>query len=231
MTPRDSVCHDILPLPTLSRLPWYLAYIDRLHSNGVEFVSSTAISRQINVDASQIAKDLSYLGIKGKTRIGYEVKALASRLGEFLGFRESHNAIMAGVGSLGSALIADGGLQRFGLRIVAGIDTDAAVAGSCRSGVNVYFPEQLADLVSDFHAEIGILAVPVQHAQAVADRMVEAGIRALWNFTPCRIVSREDVVVQDTSIYAHLAVIYHRLKMAEHRCDADKDNAVEGAAL
>lgn len=214
MTHPSPIHHEMLPQPTLSRLPWYLAYIDRLHSNGVEFVSSTAISRQINVDASQIAKDLSYLGIKGKTRIGYEVKALASRLGEFLGFRESHNAIMAGVGSLGSALIADGGLQRFGLRIVAGIDTDPAIAGSRRAGVHVYSPEQLADLVSDFHAEIGIIAVPVENAQAVADRMVEAGIRALWNFTPCRIVSRDDIVVQDTSIYAHLAVMYHRLKLS-----------------
>ena len=214
MTPQNPIRHDPLPQPTLSRLPWYLAYIDRLHSNGVEFVSSTAISRQINVDASQIAKDLSYLGIKGKTRIGYEVKALASRLGEFLGFRESHNAIMAGVGSLGSALIADGGLQRFGLRIVAGIDTDPSVAGNQRAGINVYFPEQLADLVSDFHAEIGILAVPVEHAQAVADQMVAAGIRELWNFTPCRIVSRDDIVVQDTSIYAHLAVMYHKLKIS-----------------
>ena len=77
---------DFPPEPTLRRLPWYLAYVNLLSQRGVEYVSSTAIARSINVDASQIAKDLSVLGIRGKTRIGYEVAALEKALEEFLGF-------------------------------------------------------------------------------------------------------------------------------------------------
>ena len=84
--------HIILPEPSLRRLPWYLAYIEILKAQGVEFVSSTQISRALNVDASQIAKDLSFLSLKGKTRIGYEVEALYDTLSEFLGFRTSHKA-------------------------------------------------------------------------------------------------------------------------------------------
>ncbi len=101
---------DFIPEPALRRLPWYLAYVTLLRKRDVEYVSSTQISRDLNVDASQIAKDLSFLNIKGKTRIGYEVASLEAELEDFLGFRRSHNALIVGVGSLGGALIQDSGL-------------------------------------------------------------------------------------------------------------------------
>ena len=94
-----------LPEPTLRRLPWYLAYVNMLRSQHIEYVSSTQISKKLNVDASQISKDLSFLNIKGKTRIGYQVEHLANELSVFLDFYKSHSAFMIGVGSLGSALI------------------------------------------------------------------------------------------------------------------------------
>ena len=93
----------LLPEPTLRRLPWYLAYVNMLRTQKIEYVSSTQISRKINVDASQIAKDLSFLNIKGKTRIGYQVETLATELSNFLGFHNDHTAFMIGAGSLGSA--------------------------------------------------------------------------------------------------------------------------------
>ena len=82
----------LLPEPTLRRLPWYLAYVQLLDNQHVEYVSSTQIAKEINVDASQIAKDLSFLNIKGKTRIGYEVKELTKELTDFLGFKHKHTA-------------------------------------------------------------------------------------------------------------------------------------------
>ena len=85
MEPKN-VAKIILPEPTLRRLPWYLAYVRLLKSQRVEYVSSTQIAKEINVDASQIAKDLSFLNIKGKTRIGYEVDTLVGELADFLGF-------------------------------------------------------------------------------------------------------------------------------------------------
>lgn len=113
-----------LPEPTLRRLPWYLAYVNMLRSQHIEYVSSTQISKKLNVDASQISKDLSFLNIKGKTRIGYQVEHLANELSVFLDFYKSHSAFMVGVGSLGSALIQDSGLMQYGLHIVAGFDVD-----------------------------------------------------------------------------------------------------------
>ncbi len=202
---------DLLPEPTLRRLPWYLAYLSTLRNASEEYISTTRIAEALDVDPSQIAKDLSFLGIRGKTRIGYQVDALESALRDYLGFDRRHNAIMMGAGSLGGALIADSGLQRYGLNIVAGIDINPAIAGTTINGVRIFLPEQTDSLVADLGIQIGIIAVPVDSAQAAADALAQAGIKAIWNFTPSRIRVPEGVVIANTSIYSHLAVMYNRL--------------------
>lgn len=207
----DPTARPLPSEPTLRRLPWYLAYLSLLRSRGVEHVSSTAIAKEINVDASQIAKDLSVLRIKGKTRIGYEVSALESAIKDFLGFTAIHRAVMMGVGSLGAALIADRGLQRFGLDIVAGFDIDPSIVGNVIKGVPVFDISELRERRNAYNAEIGIIAVPVEQAQSAADLLVETGVHALWNFTPFRIKVKPGIVIENTSIYANLAVMYSRL--------------------
>ncbi|MDE6642917.1 MAG: redox-sensing transcriptional repressor Rex [Muribaculaceae bacterium] len=208
----------VIPEPALRRLPWYLAYVSLLRQKGVEYVSSTQISRDLSVDSSQIAKDLSFLNIKGKTRIGYEVASLEQVLQNFLGFRLSHNALIVGVGSLGGALIQDSGLEQFGLNIVAGFDVNPQIIGRTICGIPVFDVKELELRRRQFAAEIGIITVPVQAAQEVADKFVAAGVKALWNFTPFRIkVDEEQIVVQNTSIYAHLAVMYNRLNLSKIR--------------
>ncbi len=205
--------HDIIPEPALRRLPWYLAYVSMLREQKVEFVSSTQISRELKVDASQIAKDLSFLNIKGKTRIGYEVASLEKELEDFLGFRRGHNALIVGVGSLGAALIQDTGLSRYGLNIVAGFDVNPNIIGRTLCGIPVFDVKELALRRRQFSADIGIVTVPVEKAQEVADSLVDAGVKALWNYTPYRIRVADNIVVQNTSIYAHLAVMYNRLNL------------------
>ncbi|MCM1077071.1 MAG: redox-sensing transcriptional repressor Rex [Bacteroides sp.] len=200
-----------VPEPAIRRLPWYLACVSRLRAEGVEYVSSTAISKQLNVDASQIAKDLSYLNIKGKTRIGYEVRELEQGLLDFLGFHRGHNAVMMGVGSLGAALMADTGLSRYGLNIVAGFDVNPAVVGSVSAGKPVYHISEIGHRLKELDAEIAVIAVPVESAAEVAQMCVDAGIKALWNFTPFHIKTTPAVAIQNTSIYAHLAVMYNRM--------------------
>lgn len=201
----------MLPEPTLYRLPSYLAYVNILSSQGVEYVSSTQISKAINIDASQIAKDLSFLNLRGKTRIGYEVELLAKELADFLGFKRRHNAVIMGVGSLGSALLQDSGLSQYGLNIVAGFDVNPEIAGKSIGGVNVYHVNELPGLKDALNVNIGILAVPVANAQEAADILVDNGFGAIWNFTPWNITAPENVVIQNTSIYAHLAVMYNRI--------------------
>ena len=207
-----SMCKAMPPEPTLRRLPWYLAYVSTLRSRNIEHVSSTQISRDLNVDASQIVKDLSFLSIKGKTRIGYNVADMENSLVDFLGFKRCHRAVIVGVGSLGAALLADTGLSRYGLNIVAAFDTCEGLIGTEKSGVRIHDVSLMDRVCRECEAEIGIITVPADMAQPTADRLVGAGIKALWNFTPFRLLApAPGIVIQNISIYAHLAVMYNRL--------------------
>ncbi|MBR2084868.1 MAG: redox-sensing transcriptional repressor Rex [Muribaculaceae bacterium] len=204
----------ILPEPTIRRLPWYLSYVRMLDNLHVEYVSSTQISKELNVQSSQIAKDLSFLNIRGKTRIGYEVHRLACELEDFLGFNHQHDAVVIGTGSLGTALMQDRGLEHYGLNIVAGFDVRSEVIGQSVGGVPVYAIDELAAWQREHGVSIAILTVPVERAQETADLAIASGMTALWNFTPYRIRVPEDVVIANTSIYAHLAIIYNRMGMS-----------------
>ena len=203
---------EILPEPTLRRLPWYLAYVKMLDSKHEEYVSSTQIAKRLNVDASQIAKDLSFLNIKGKTRMGYEVHPLAKALNEFWGFKHRHNAFLVGAGSLGSALMRDLGLLQYGLNIVAGFDINPSKIGANVGDTPIYVIAQFGKLQRETGVSIAIVAVPFENAQEVADTLVKSNIKAIWNFTPYRIKVPRGVVLQNTSIYADLALMYNRLE-------------------
>ena len=201
----------ILPEPTIRRLPWYLSYVRMLNNLHVEYVSSTQISEELNVQSSQIAKDLSFLNIRGKTRIGYEVSSLVSELEDFLGFNRHHDAVVIGTGSLGTALMQDHGLENYGLHIVAGFDVREEVIGTRIGGLPVYDINQLAEWQKEHNVSIAILTVPVERAQETASLAISSGMTALWNFTPYRIKAPGDVIIANTSIYAHLAIIYNRM--------------------
>lgn len=200
-----------VPEPTLRRLPWYLAYAQLILKKGESFLSSTQIAKNIAVDASMVAKDLSYVNIAGRTRVGYDVKELVDVLEAFLGFTDSHNAFIFGVGNLGGALMHDNGLAQFGLEIVAGFDVKYELSGTSINHIPIHHLDRFVELQKQTGINIGILTVPVDKAQSVAESMVAGGIQAIWNFTPYRIRVPENVVVQNTSIYAHLAVMFNRL--------------------
>ncbi|MBQ8674464.1 MAG: redox-sensing transcriptional repressor Rex [Bacteroides sp.] len=200
-----------VPEPTLRRLPWYLSNVKLLRQKGERFVSSTQISKEINIDASQIAKDLSYVNITGRTRVGYEVDTLIAVLEDFLGFTNLHKAFLFGVGSLGGALLHDSGLNHFGLEIVAAFDVNPSLVGTTLNGIPIFHTDEFEQKMSEYGVNIGVLTVPIEIAQQITDKMVAGGIKAVWNFTPFRIRVPEHIVVQNTSLYAHLAVMFNRL--------------------
>lgn len=210
LVPQSTISFNV-PEPTLRRLPWYLAYAQLVQKDGGQYLSSTQIAANIAVDSSMVAKDLSYVNISGRTRVGYEVGELVRVLERFLGFTNAHKAFLFGVGRLGGALLHDNGLQQFGLEIVAGFDVKYELAGSTINRIPIHHLNRFTELREQTGIDIGILTVPVERAQQVCDLMVEGGIKAVWNFTPYRIRVPENVVVQNTSIYAHLAVMFNRL--------------------
>jgi len=205
-----------VPEPTLRRLPWYLSNVKLLKQKGEQYVSSTQISKEINVDASQIAKDLSYVNISGRTRVGYEVDALIEVLEDFLGFTDMHKAFLFGVGSLGGALLRDSGLKHFGLEIVAAFDVNPNLIGTHINGIPIFHSSEFVKKMKEYDVHIGVLTVPIEIAQQITDTMIAGGIKAVWNFTPFRIRVPENIVVQNTSLYAHSAVMFNRLNFNEH---------------
>ena len=206
---------DKVPEPTLRRLPWYLSNIKLMKDKGEQYVSSTQISKEINIDASQIAKDLSYVNISGRTRVGYNIDALIEVLESFLGFTNMYKAFLFGVGSLGAALLRDSGLHHFGLEIVAAFDVNPELVGKDLNGIPIYHSDDFEAKMKEYDVNIGVLTVPINIAQEITDKMVDGGIKAVWNFTPFRIRVPENIVVQNTSLYAHLAVMFNRLNFNE----------------
>ena len=206
---------DKVPEPTLRRLPWYLSNIKLMKEKGEQYVSSTQISKEINIDASQIAKDLSYVNISGRTRVGYNMDALIEVLESFLGFTNMHKAFLFGVGSLGAALLRDSGLHHFGLEIVAAFDVNPELVGKDLNGIPIFHSDDFEAKMKEYDVNIGVLTVPINIAQEITDKMVDGGIKAVWNFTPFRIRVPENIVVQNTSLYAHLAVMFNRLNFNE----------------
>ena len=206
---------DKVPEPTLRRLPWYLSNIKLMKEKGEQYVSSTQISKEINIDASQIAKDLSYVNISGRTRVGYNIDALIEVLESFLGFTNMHKAFVFGVGSLGAALLRDSGLHHFGLEIVAAFDVNPELVGKDLNGIPIFHSDDFEAKMKEYDVNIGVLTVPINIAQEITNKMVDGGIKAVWNFTPFRIRVPENIVVQNTSLYAHLAVMFNRLNFNE----------------
>ena len=205
-----------VPEPTLRRLPWYLAFVKLMKGKGETFISSTQIAKEINVDPSQVAKDVSFVNISGKTRVGYDINALVDVLEDFLGFTSQHMSFLFGVGSLGASLLHDTGLSQYGLEIVAGFDVREDLDGNMINGIPVFHMDDFPAKQKEYGATIGVITVPVEKAQEVTDRIIEGGIKALWNFTPFRIRVPEHIVVQNTSMYAHLAVMFNRLNSMNH---------------
>lgn len=209
--PESPPLHPKIPEPALRRLPWYLSYVKLLKKKGETYVSSTQIAKEIDVSATQIAKDLSYVDITGKTRVGYYIDELIQVLDDFLGFNKLHKAVVFGVGSLGAALLSDSGLEHYGLKILAGFDVKASLVNKKVHSIPVFYSDDFMEWNKKEKAEIGILTVPPDFAQEVADYMIANGIKGIWNFTPFRIRVAEGIALQNTSLYAHLAVIFNRL--------------------
>jgi len=200
-----------VPEPTLRRLPGYLSYFKSLKINNIEFVSSSQIAATFKMDATLVTKDLSYTGVKGRTKIGYSVDKLIENIVVFLDFNTQENAFLFGVGNLGKALINYDGLKQYGLKIVAGFDIDPAVIGLQVKEVKIFGVDDFRDLSRKTPARIGIITTPDHRAQETADLMVAWGIKAIWNFTPQSIKVPENIIVENTSIYSDLAVILNKL--------------------
>ncbi len=204
-----------VPEPTIRRLPVYLYYLDQVRKAGVLNISAPAIAKDLKSDPTQVVKDLSVTGIKGKPRVGYNTYALIQALEEFLGFNRTNEAFLVGAGNLGTALMAYQEHQALGIRIIAAFDVDPRKTGRSVGGIHVLEYPKLFSLAGRLHVKTGILTTPDEVAQEVAEDLVKCGVKAIWNFTSCILQLEDDVVVQNTSMSADAAVLLRRLNDSE----------------
>jgi len=197
----------VVPEPTLRRLPRYVHFLRALRLKGRSVVSTSHIAADLKLDPTQVRKDLAYTGIVGKPKVGYEVDALILSIEDFLGWNNTTDAFLVGAGSLGAALLGHKRLADYGLRIVAAFDSDPRKVGQTLHDVEVLGMEKLVSLTERMHIHIGVITVPAEGAQAVADLMMKGGIRALWNFAPAHIDAPEGVVVVNGDIYSTLGLL------------------------
>jgi len=198
-----------IPRPSLRRLPFYYRWLRRAIEEGAAVISSDELGMSIGAPGNQVRKDLSYLAEYGRPGIGYDAKSLAAHLEEFLGLMNDKEAVLAGVGNLGRALVPYPGFARYGLRIVALFDSDPAKVGQTIEGRQVFAVDRLTDMVRRLQVQMGIITVPTDAAQDVAQAMVAGGIHVIWNFAPRRLVVPKDVLVKNEDLAAELATLSH----------------------
>ena len=205
-----------IPEQTLRRVPLYHQILAEMLAAGEPYVSSRQLASFFGIDDTQVRKDISLIGHKGKPKAGYSVGGLKLAIEEFLGINYENTAILVGVGHLGSALSQYPGLSQYGLRLVAIFDNDPAKMGTVVGGFTVLGTESLPRVVRSFDIGIAIVCVPKAAAQAVAERIISLGIKAIWNFAPSRIAVPADVVVRNENIALGLAILSHYVKRQKH---------------
>ncbi len=201
-----------IPEPTLRRLPYYHKHLKEMQAQDREFVSCTTLAEELRLNPIQVRKDLQATGAVGRPKIGYHIESTLEAIEECLGYRNTRDVFLVGAGHLGLALMAYPGFAEAGFRIVAAFDSDRRKIGTEFAGKPIMDLARLPDLAQRLHVQIGILAVPTGAAQEVADLMVRAGIRAIWNFAPTRLALPAEVRVRHENLLASLSVLSVQLQ-------------------
>lgn len=210
--------HDRRSVPdvTVPRLALYLRKLRELRARGVERISSQELAEEVDLNAAQIRKDLSYFGEFGVRGVGYNVRELRQYVVEILGLDRERRMVIVGAGNLGSALCHYSGFSGGNFLVVGVLDSDPSRIGDATpAGLLVEDSERLAEIVGQRNVEIGIITTPAAAAQSVCDRMVDAGLATVLNFAPVRVHGPEGVLVKTVDLKVHLEELSFFLAHAE----------------
>ena len=211
-TPREQQdSRPRVPRATVVRLPQYLRFLRDAEAAENHYLSGARIAAALKIEPAQVRKDLAVTGIASRPGVGFCASELIYAIELYLGWNNTTDAFLVGAGHLGAALAGYAGFQRYGLNIVAVFDLDDHKVGRKLCGKPVHPFDQIAAKAQEMHVHMGIITVPSGAAQDVADVLVLAGIRAIWNFTPIELNVPPNIVVEKTDLAASLAVLSRRL--------------------
>lgn len=193
-----------LPRKAIYRLSIYHRCLRKLSSNDVATVSSGTLARAAGVSASQLRKDIAYLGQHGTRGLGYPVGTLMRSIRETLGRERFQPVVLVGAGNLGSALLRYQGFEKEGFQVVAAFDADPEPARRRTLSVPVLPDAELEAFISRDNVRLAILCVPAAVAQPVANRLIAAGIQGILNFSPVVLEVPGDVTVNNVDLALEL---------------------------
>jgi len=195
------------------RLPYYIRFLRTISEQGANIIAAPAVAAELGLNEVQVRKDLAAMSnTHGKPKSGFIISELIENMEEALGYNNSNDAILVGVGSLGRALLGYGGFSECGLNIVAAFDADPVQAGQSICGKPVFPMNKLKDICSSMNIHIGIITVPEASAQAICDELVMADVLAIWNFAPVHLTVPPDILVQSENMAASLALLSNHLR-------------------
>ncbi|MGO3732219.1 MAG: redox-sensing transcriptional repressor Rex [Vagococcus sp.] len=200
-----------IPKATAKRLPLYYRYLKFLFDSGKKKVSSTELSDAVKVDSATIRRDFSYFGELGKRGYGYDVESLMNFFAKTLSEDQLTNVALVGVGNLGHALLNYRFHQSDSIRISAAFDINEEIVGTILDGVPVYSSDDMMNQVKAQHIDVAILTVPMEVAQENTDKLVEAGVKGIMNFTPVRINVPKHVQVQNVDLTNEMQTLIYFL--------------------
>jgi redox-sensing transcriptional repressor len=193
--------------PSVRRLPGYLNIIRAFQEQGGRYISSARIAKELSLEPVQVRKDLAITGVFGRPQKGYPVESLIAGIERFLGWDTLRDAVLVGVGNLGSALLGCREFRLHGLNITAAFDTDRRKIGSVIHGIKIMNARSIDIQVPRLGLAIAILTVPPPDAQETADALVNAGIEGIWNFSPAKLLVPEYVTVQQEDLSSGFAML------------------------
>jgi len=196
-----------IPEATVARLPIYLRSLLALAEEKEPTISSERLAEMAGVNAAKVRKDLSYLGSYGTRGVGYDVEYLLFQMSRELGLTHDWPVVIAGAGNLGHALANYGGFGSRGFPVVALVDADASKVGESIGDIPVRHIDDLDQVVSEHGVAIGVIATPAAAAQAVADRMVEAGIPSILNFAPAVLSVSGETSLRKVDLAVELQIL------------------------
>ena len=212
---------------TLKRLPRYLAVTKAFGDNGWEYVKSRDLSRACDIQEILVRKDLIQTGVHGRQHRGYPIAKLVKAITEIIGWDFDHRAILIGTGEFPCAVIKNPVFEKARVKFVLAADLEPSRIGGEVEGLEIQTLDAALEKVSDEKVDIAVLAVPLSSAQAVADRLVAAGIHAILNFTNICLDVPEDVEVADADLSPYVGVLGHALselrKAAQRRMSGGKN--------
>ena len=203
--------HKEISKSVLKRLPGYLAYLKNIPEGSSPYISATALANALGMGEVQVRKDLAMVSDGGRPKIGYLRESLIEDISQFLGYDNTTDSILVGAGKLGQALLGYSGFEAYGLNILAAFDADPALEQTV-DGKPILHMDKLESFCRSHMVLMAIITVPAKYAQQVCDRLIQCGIKAVWNFAPTHLDVPENILVQNENMATSLAVLSMHLQ-------------------